>query len=62
MEPRLDANTVHRNGDRGTRSSRARAIPYGAYFESPATRVLLLIRLVVLAGVTFSLLAALAIR
>jgi hypothetical protein len=61
MEPKLNANRLDFNRHRRTRSSRARAIPFGAYFETPATRVLLMIGLAVLAGVTASILAALPI-
>jgi hypothetical protein len=52
MEPNLDGNSLHFNGDRRTRSSRARAIPYGSYTETVVGWAL--IGLAVVAGATVS--------
>ena len=61
MNPNFDAKSMHFKRDRRTTSFRARAIQYGSYTEPVAARALVMIGLAVMAGVTVSIMVALAI-
>jgi hypothetical protein len=60
MDPELNGNIVHCNRERRRRSSRACAIAYASYSENVIARESVQIGIAVLAGVTVSILIALA--